>query len=208
MKILSRQRSSCCQTGEPDTFRTHYLSECSPMAVTPQKPSPAFSAVLWHWAFLIVTAASLSLRSSSPISGVCGCSSHLLSWLMLSFFPPDQQGSYVYLRVPGHCGSAHCLLLNHKTQLWSLLHLPGWDATCPADPCHHEQSRQGCQVGLACSFTPRLSCARSSNLLHAPAVLAMGFHKAFPLVDGSLCLYAILFGVPVTQETHYYLLPR
>ena len=119
------------------------------MAVTLQKQSPPLSAVLWRWAFLIITAASqLSPHSSSPISCVCGCSSHLLSWLMLSFSPPDQQGSYVYLHAPGHRGSARCPLLNHKTQLWSLLHLPGWDATCPADSCHHKQSRQRRQVGL------------------------------------------------------------
>lgn len=126
-------------------------------AMTLQKPFPSqtkpstFSfhpGVLWHLHFLIVAAASCPPSSSSAVSGVCSCSSHLVSWLTLSFTPPDQQGSHVYLCVPGHRGIAHCPLLHHQTQLWSLLHLPRWDATCPADPCHHKQGRQGCEVGL------------------------------------------------------------
>lgn len=124
-------------------------------AMTLQKPSPSqskpstcfASGVLWHLIFLIVTAASCPPSSSSAISGVCSCSSHLFSWFMLSFSSPDQQGPHVYLHVTCHCGSGHCPLLHHHTQLWSLLHLPRWDAACPADPCHHKQGRQGCQVG-------------------------------------------------------------
>jgi len=126
-------------------------------AVTFQKPSPSqtkastfyfHAGVLWCLLFLIVAAASCTPSSSSAASGVCGCNLHLFSWLMLSFTPPDQQGSHVYLRVPGHCGSAHGPLLYHQTQLWSLLHLPRWHATCPADPHHHKQGRQRCEVGL------------------------------------------------------------
>lgn len=126
-------------------------------AMTLQKPFPSqpkpstfcfHSRVLWHLLFLIVAAASCPPSSFSAISGVCSCSSHLLGRLMLSFSSPDQQGSHVYLRVSCHRGSAHCPLLHHQTQLWSLLHLPRWDATCPSDPRHHEQGGQGCEVGL------------------------------------------------------------